>query len=65
MNEDVLSASEVTILKLAKNNELLKLKAEEKFRREFIGNSSRIENNFQYSRVYFNSFEGARRFNGK
>ena len=40
MNEDVLSASEVTILKLAKKNsdELLKLKAEEKFRREFIGN---------------------------
>jgi two-component system phosphate regulon sensor histidine kinase PhoR len=40
MNENVLSASEVTILKLAKKNsdELLKLKAEEKFRREFIGN---------------------------
>ena len=40
MSEDVLSASEVTILKLAKQNsdELLKLQAEEKFRREFIGN---------------------------
>ena len=40
MNEDILSASEVEILKLAKQNssELVKLKSEEKFRREFIGN---------------------------
>tara|TARA_Y100000991_G_scaffold3038_1_gene2515 strand:+ start:278 stop:1321 length:1044 start_codon:yes stop_codon:yes gene_type:complete len=40
MNEDILSASEVEILKLAKktNTELAKLKSEEKFRREFIGN---------------------------
>jgi two-component system, OmpR family, phosphate regulon sensor histidine kinase PhoR len=40
MNEDILSASEVKILKLAKKNsaELVKLKSEEKFRREFIGN---------------------------
>ena len=40
MNEDILSKSEVEILKLAKRNssELLKLKSEEKFRREFIGN---------------------------
>ena len=40
MNEDILSASEVEILKLAKktNTELTKLKSEEKFRREFIGN---------------------------
>ena len=40
MNEDILSKSEVEILKLAKRNssELVKLKSEEKFRREFIGN---------------------------
>ena len=40
MNEDILSASEIEILKLAKKNssELVKLKSEEKFRREFIGN---------------------------
>ena len=40
MNEDILSASEVEIIKLAKktNTELAKLKSEEKFRREFIGN---------------------------
>ena len=40
MNEDILSASEVEILKLAKktNTELAKLKSEEKFRREFVGN---------------------------
>ena len=40
MNEDILSKSEVEILKLAKKNssELVKLKSEEKFRREFIGN---------------------------
>ncbi len=40
MNEDILAKSEVQILQLAKSNssELLKLKSEEKFRREFIGN---------------------------
>ena len=40
MTEDILSASEIEILKLAKKNssELVKLKSEEKFRREFIGN---------------------------
>ena len=40
MNEDILSKSEAEILKLAKRNssELVKLKSEEKFRREFIGN---------------------------
>ena len=40
MNEDILSKSEVEILKIAKSNssELVKLKSEEKFRREFIGN---------------------------
>jgi two-component system phosphate regulon sensor histidine kinase PhoR len=40
MSEDVLSTSEVRILQLAKRSseELLKLKSEEKFRREFIGN---------------------------
>ena len=40
MSEDFLSASEAEILKLAKKNssELVKLKFEEKFRREFMGN---------------------------
>ena len=40
MSEDILSASEAEILKLAKKNssELVKLKFEEKFRREFMGN---------------------------
>ena len=40
MSEDILSASEAEILKLAKKNssELVKLKSEEKFRREFMGN---------------------------
>lgn len=40
MSEDILSASEAEILKLAKKNssELIKLKFEEKFRREFMGN---------------------------
>ena len=40
MKEDILSASEVEILKIGKktSNELAKLKSEEKFRREFIGN---------------------------
>jgi two-component system phosphate regulon sensor histidine kinase PhoR len=40
MSEDILSASEAEILKLAKKNssELVKLKSEERFRREFMGN---------------------------
>ena len=40
MNEDILAKSEVEILQLAKSNssEFVKLKSEEKFRREFIGN---------------------------
>ena len=40
MNEDILAKSELEILKIAKSNssELVKLKSEEKFRREFIGN---------------------------
>jgi len=40
MNEDILSESEEKILMLGKKNsaELVKLKSEEKFRREFIGN---------------------------
>jgi len=40
MSEDILSESEEKILKLGKKNsaELVKLKSEEKFRREFMGN---------------------------
>ena len=40
MKEDILSASEVEILKIGKktSTELAKLKSEEKFRRDFIGN---------------------------
>ncbi len=40
MNEDILSASEIEITKWVKKNslEISKLKQEEKFRREFIGN---------------------------
>ena len=55
MSEDVLSASEVTILKLAKQNsiELLKLQAEEKFRREFVGNLAHELKTILVSKVIF------------